>query len=72
MSTAPTFGREPTIGEVEAYYRRADVLEFLYEACCLRTVNASFRGGSQKGRFRVLEPRSPGQLRVILEEMFRD
>lgn len=40
-----TYGRRPTIGEIEEYYAREEVLEFIYEDCRTRTVNVSFKGG---------------------------
>jgi len=73
MTDTQTFGRRPTIGEIEAYYAREDVLAFLYEACRLRTVNVSFKGGTlRKGLYRTLQPRGPDHLREILDDIFRN
>ena len=68
-----TYGRRPTIGEIEEYYAREEVLEFIYEDCRTRTVNVSFKGGGlHQGLYETLQPRSVGDLRERLEEIFRD
>jgi HEAT repeat protein len=68
-----TYGRRPTIGEIEEYYARAEVLEFIYEDCQTRTVNVSFKGGGlHQGLYEMLQPRNMGDLRERLERIFRD
>jgi len=68
-----TYGRRPTLGEIEEYYARDEILEFIYEDCRTRTVNVSFKGGGlHQGLYETLQPRSVGDLRERLEGIFRD
>ena len=57
------FGRMPTLGEMREYYKRDDVLSFLYDECRIRNVDIAFR--------RKRDPIKP-ESRVQLQEIIDD
>ena len=63
MTTARTFGRLPTLAEMNEYYAREDVLDFLYDECQRRNIDIAFR----RKRWQI-EPTSKTHLRKIIDD----
>ncbi|MBC8230461.1 HEAT repeat domain-containing protein [bacterium] len=63
MATTRTFGRLPTLAEMNEYYAREDVLDFLYDECQRRNIDIAFR----RKRWSI-EPTSKAHLREIIDK----
>ena len=63
MTTTRTFGRLPTLAEMNEYYAREDVLDFLYDECQRRNIDIAFR----RKRWPI-EPTSKAHLREIIDD----
>ncbi len=66
MTSTQTFGRMPTLGEMKEYYRRDDVISFLYDECQMRNIDIAFR----RKRWPI-NPTSKAHLRQIIQETIK-
>ncbi|MBM3234762.1 HEAT repeat domain-containing protein [Candidatus Poribacteria bacterium] len=63
MTITRTFGRQPTLAEMNEYYARDDVLDFLYDECQRRNIDIAFR----KKRWPI-KPTSKAHLKEIIDD----